>query len=201
MDFTQIVTVLIIPAFTALAGVVAYLWKAHAALQKDLIKQKDGYIKLLEKEQIEMEVKLDDFRERLRQAERDLYAVQQNLQLMQASNTSLPLPSWTKDREGNVLSANPAYEKIFLIPRGFRLSQFVGYRDSHVWPDHVAASFKKHDDIVLATGEVLDTIEQVTAPDGNDYPCRVIKFPRRAGNLIVGVDGIAIPAHLVPWEG
>jgi len=201
LNWGVILSILIVPAFGAMTGALIYLFKLQTKMREEILAQKEKEIKELKDKQKAMQAELLEMEKRMLHSEAEVRSVQQSLQLMQASNHALPVPAWMKDRNGVVLFCNPAYETIFLRPRGYTLNDYVGATDESVWPDHIAKTFQRNDEYVIASGEILDTMENITGPDGQERPCRIIKFPRKAGALIVGVDGIALPSSLQPWMG
>ena len=106
---------------------------------------------------------------------------------------SSPLPQWLKSSDFTMMTINPAYERTFCIAAG----RYVGSKDQDVWPDDVAARFKKHDQAVLDSGESLHCVETVPNPDGGqDWPLYVIKYPVKGDNF-TGVGGACVPLEWI----
>lgn len=126
--------------------------------------------------------------------------LQSQLIQLQSIQDSLPWPAWLKDRSGQVVYANPAYESWYLKPRGYTLFDYVGKDDFAVWPEDVARLYAAHDQQVLRESRVLIFIEPVPQADGTLKRYRFIKYPQRVGNSIVGVAGMVIP-ETNPVEG
>lgn len=199
LSMETIITLLVIPAFMAVTGALVYLWKNQSALQKELLAEKTARIEALEADGKRTTEKMMGLQTEIHQAQIQLAKLETQLLLLKGSNDSSPLPTWMKDTRGVVLICNLAYERIFLQPRGHLLSDYVGHTDNDVWPDHISQQFRSNDDAVIRTGEILDTVEHITTPSGKDLPCRVIKWPRKNGDTVIGVDGLAVPADLSAW--
>lgn len=119
--------------------------------------------------------------------------LRQRLEIMEGAHMDLPWPQWLKDRNGTMIAVNPAYEIMFLAPRGYVKSDYVGERDESVWPADIAVAFREHDAVVLRTREPQDFFEEVVMPDGSRKTLRFLKFPRTVGGAVVGIAGMHIP--------
>lgn len=193
MNLEAILVLCVLPAFASLAGAVGYLWRAQVKMHKELLDQKEEQIESLKKDRAEASRRFDEIREHLHKNEIETAKLEAKFLVLQASHLSSPLPQWMKDLDGIVLACNAAYSRMFLEPRGYALADYLNHRDSDVWPNHVAAVFEKNDKIVARTGIGIDTREPVTDGDGKDVMLRVIKWPRKSGGVIIGIDGIVIP--------
>jgi len=90
----------------------------------------------------------------------------------------LPGVAFMKDAEGRYVYVNDSFERLFHRPRG----EYIGKTDDEVWPLPVATELKGNDDLVLRTGDVLQTTETIPQDDGL-HQWLVTKFP------ILGTDG------------
>lgn len=108
--------------------------------------------------------------------------------LMESAHSDAPLPMWLKDINGRMLSVNKAYEESVLIPMGKTATDYIGKTDFDIWPKEIAAVFKKNDIEAIETGRAVWAIEE-----GNGQKYQVIKYIRYAGNIKLGIAGIAIP--------
>lgn len=115
--------------------------------------------------------------------------------ILSSSHDSSPLPQWVKDDEGRVLAVNRAYERLFLIPRGYKISDYLHHTDAAVWPPEVAEEFTLNDHEVWRRREVMDLEERIEMPDKSLQKMRIIKYPRYAAGIEqpIGIAGIAIP--------
>ncbi|GAB5444212.1 MAG: hypothetical protein Fues2KO_45610 [Fuerstiella sp.] len=189
---------MLMAAVATLAGVVTHLWRQQRAYQADAVQLRDKRIAQLEALVAQMRDHEAQLASRIAAVEAENTRLKTQWTIYASSHDSSPLPQWTKDRQGIVLAANKAYERIFLIPRGFALSDYVGSRDADVWPQHIAEAFGMNDRHVLDTEETFDGVELVTNRDGVDKPIRIIKYPRRIRGVEepIGVAGIAVPEAL-----
>lgn len=112
--------------------------------------------------------------------------------LFESSHQSLPIPQWLKDRDGKVLSANPAYGSMVLEPLGKTLDDYIGHTDANVYPKEIAMEYKVNDQRVWVTGETWIGHETVMTPSGPQQ-WQIVKYLRRNGPLKLGIGGIAIP--------
>ena len=160
----------------------------------------DTYLKSVVERLTAVEEENADLRRRMTALQEQLTALQienaellAKISLLESAHQSLPLPMWLKDEHGRVLTINSAYEETFLVPRGYKRSDYVGHYDADVWPDHIAAQFTVNDRHVFRDGVTWIGTEKVTNADGEDENWRIIKYPRFAGNVKVGIGGVAIP--------
>lgn len=123
------------------------------------------------------------------------------VQLFESAHNDLPLPMWLKDKDGKMLSLNPMYEQIFLIPRGFSREDYVNNYDSDVWPSDVAEAFGRHDKHVYETGKTWVGIEEVPDKEDRLINWRIIKYIRYAQGVRLGIAGIAIPIQEEGYNG
>jgi len=117
--------------------------------------------------------------------------------IMRGSQESLPWPSWMKDGSGKVLFANSAYEKTYLKPLGYELSDYVGFRDEAVFSDITAQSFRANDLLVFESGIIIEVTEMVDSPGGEAQPVQVYKYPIKVRDVVVAVGGMTIPAKVL----
>lgn len=176
---------------TALSAAIVHLWRNQLTSTSATICKLEARIAVLESREQELEQKLDEL-------EKENHRLRTQYLVLATSHGSSPLPMWIKDTNGIVLQANKAYERLYLKPLGKTLQDYIGHRDSEVWPERVVKVFEENDKKVLETRDVLDVIEPVTNGDGVDVPTRVIKYPRFASGIDepFGISGVAIPEEL-----
>lgn len=109
------------------------------------------------------------------------------LQLMESAHNDLPVPQWLKDTHGRMLSINDPYTQVF----GKTREEYIGNTDWEVWDKQTARQFTKNDSEVYRTRKVMHTIEMVPMPNGASEEWEIMKYPRYAGNIIIGIGGIA----------
>lgn len=192
----------IVAIVTALAGAVTHLWRQNGKFLKDQISTREKRIKELEEKERRSEEKIERLEDRVTQLELERTQLESRFMVFQSSHESNPFPAWFKDVDGRVLACNKAYETVFLRPRGYSLEDYIGKRDSNVWPDHVAEAFDENDKQVLADQANLDTMEVIVNKHGTAVPVRVVKYPRMLLGVStpIGVAGIAILPDLTGEE-
>jgi PAS domain S-box-containing protein len=106
--------------------------------------------------------------------------------LLAAFMAQLAINAWIKDAGGRYLFANQFTQQMFSPSRNM-----VGLSDVELFGDGVARVLMEHDQQVLATGRVLDSVEEVPVDGGAPHCWYSTKFPVRIGGL-VHVGGVAM---------
>lgn len=186
-------------AVTSLAGAVVWLWKQQVAMHVQQIKWRDDRIENLEKSEAENKKKIEELQHEVTSLRLEAESLKTRFIIFQSTHDSAPIPMWIKDNNGRVLSANKAYEDLFLKPRGYTLMDYVNKDDFSVWPKDIADEFRLNDQRVHKDGKVWDGEETVVNEAGVRYQCRIIKYPRyMAGiNEPFGIAGVAVPEKLL----
>lgn len=135
--------------------------------------------------------------EKIKKLEEQISLLRSQLIALESAHQDLPVPMWLKDLNGNMISLNRAYEKEFLIPRGYRMSDYVGKTDSAVWSMAVANEFKSHDYDALHSSEKQIFMISVPGEDNTEREWIVMKYKRYSANNIIGIAGLAIPKDLI----
>ncbi|MHC4399157.1 MAG: ABC transporter substrate-binding protein [Planctomycetota bacterium] len=100
---------------------------------------------------------------------------------------SLPLNVLRKDLEGRVVFGNQRYCETL----GHPLHELVGKTDFDLFPRGLAEKYRSDDATVIATGEVMEIIEEHVKPDGEMIYVQVLKAPVcDADGKIVGMQGM-----------
>jgi two-component system NtrC family sensor kinase len=116
-------------------------------------------------------------RKRAEQALRDSEALYHSLV------ESLPLNVIRKDAEGRVTFCN----SLFCKSMSATLDQLVGKTDHDLFPQSLADKYRRDDEQVMGTGDVLETVEAHETPRGDHLYVHVLKCPvRDAQGEIVG---------------
>lgn len=124
--------------------------------------------------------------------EREVYELRQKVLLLESSTQNLPIPMWLKDLNGIMLALNPAYEQDFLLPRGFSSREYIGQSDYNIWNKEIADSFTANDRWVIKNKKVFYGYEVVPDGTGKLKTWYIIKYPRYASGVLVGIAGVAI---------
>ena len=133
-----------------------------------------------------------DLRERVTSLEKENTHLKETIRLLEGTQNDLPVPAWFKDREGRVLSMNKACEVVFFLPFGYNAKDVLGRTGREIWSEATNDYFVSVDEMVMLTREPQVFIAIVNGVRGQER-WRVLKYPRLAGNVVVGVAGIALP--------
>jgi len=129
----------------------------------------------------------------LRLLKSQVKVLQEKVTMLESSHQDAPIPIWLKDKFGIMLALNPAYEKTFLFPIGKTRDDYLHRSDYDIWPDDIAAEYIKNDKMVQRTMDVWIGYENVIDQQGNKVQWRIIKYPRTANGVLIGIAGIAVP--------
>ncbi|REJ65735.1 MAG: PAS domain S-box protein [Planctomycetota bacterium] len=99
-----------------------------------------------------------------------------------------PTIAWMKDSQGHYVYLSRTYEQRF----GVELADWCGKTDFDIWPQEIADNFRRNDQQVLATGEVLEVVEETPNPDGTHCAWWAFKFPFQDASGIRYVGGIGV---------
>jgi two-component system sensor histidine kinase/response regulator len=100
---------------------------------------------------------------------------------------TLPLNVFRKDLEGHVVLANQRCCDTYQMP----LRKLIGKTDFDLFPRELAEKYHRDDATVIASGKMLEDIEQHRRPDGEQIFVQVFKAPAYdAAGHIVGVQGM-----------
>jgi hypothetical protein len=198
MDYIEIISAAVGGGFlTKLFDYLMNLRKAESDDFDTIVAQWQQDNERLRQENKEHKDRQDELYKKIAEHEKKLSALNAKLLVMESSYMHIPLPSWLKDIDGTMLAVNDAYEMYFLVPNGFVKSDYIGKTDSDVWPENVAQEFIGNDILTLQSekkiwfGKETILIKDVDVSDN----WRVLKYVRYAGNIAVGIAGIAIPSE------
>ena len=198
MDYIEIISAAVGGGFlTKLFDYLMNLRKAESDDFDTIVAQWQQDNERLRQENKEHKDRQDELYKKIAEHEKKLSALNAKLLVMESSYMHIPLPSWLKDIDGTMLAVNDAYEMYFLIPNGFVKSDYIGKTDSDVWPENIAKQFIESDIRTMQSekkiwfGKEQIVVKDVDVSDN----WRVLKYVRYAGNIPVGVAGIAIPSE------
>jgi two-component system, NtrC family, sensor kinase len=103
---------------------------------------------------------------------------------------TIPQMILRKDLEGRFTFANQK----FCAELGRSLDEILGKTDLDFFPRELAEKYRRDDQKVLESGEVLDVVEQHVTPKGEKLYVQVMKTP------LVGPDGKAIGIQGIFWD-
>ena len=100
---------------------------------------------------------------------------------------SLPLSIFRKDADGRIRFAN----RRFCETLGRPLDELRGKTDFDLFPRELAEKYRRDDEEVLATGRVLEDVEEHQKPDGETIYVQILKAPvHGADGQVRGVQGM-----------
>lgn len=150
-------------------------------LEEKLQKRVDS----LEVEQKRQNIVEDKLRE-------EVISLRNQLNLFESSSVDIPLPMWMKNTNGEMLFLNRNYEDLFLIPRGYNMSDYIGYKDHAVWSKEVADEFAKNDSKVVRSKRPVRSTERLDEVNGGEIWVEILKYPRIINNKVIGISGIVL---------
>ena len=119
-------------------------------------------------------------------AERDL-----SLNILTSTRGNEPIIAWAKDRDGNYIEFNRAFEDKILIPQGLDPDQVLYHNDLEIWEDSsLAKIYRMHDREVMRTRR-LHEYREFLEFDGHRIPFISAKYPLFIGNRVMGTAGQA----------
>ena len=138
----------------------------------------------------------NDLYKKLAEHERKISALNTKLLIMESAYMHIPVPSWLKDLDGTMLALNEAYEDNFLKPLGLCRADYVGKTDFDIWDEETAKEYQENDVRVLNSIEKVWFGKEKIVLNGvdvtNDW--KMLKYVRFAGDLEIGIGGMAIPS-------
>jgi len=140
----------------------------------------------------ELENKLEGARMREIEHKQEISTLKNQLMIFESSHVDIPLAMWMKDTSGKLVFINSIYEDMFLIPRGYTTTDYLGNEDSSVWSEEVVNAFKKHDAKVMREKKFSRQVEPIDDGAGGYYYADVLKYPRKLGNKVIGISGIVM---------
>jgi PAS domain S-box-containing protein len=104
-----------------------------------------------------------------------------------------PTIAWMKDSQGRYVYLSGTFEQRF----GMNVPDWREMTDYDIWPQEIAENFMRNDQQVLATGEVLEVVEETPNADGTLRAWWAFKFPFHDtnGTRYVGGIGVDITDH------
>lgn len=101
---------------------------------------------------------------------------------------SIPDIIFFKDINGTYLGGNSRFEEFVGLPK----DDFIGRTDHDLFPEEVAAEFRRHDAAMLAQGSQRSSEEWITYPDGTRKLIDTVKSPCLGPNgEMIGLIGVS----------
>lgn len=138
----------------------------------------------------------NDLYKKLAEHERKISALNTKLLIMESAYMHIPVPSWLKDLDGTMLALNEAYEDNFLKPLGLCRADYIGKTDFDIWDEETANEYQQNDVKVLNSIEKVWFGKEKIVLNGVDVTdqWKMLKYVRFAGDLEIGIGGMAIPS-------
>lgn len=124
--------------------------------------------------------------------EHEVMNLKTRMSILSATTPSLPIPAWKKSPDGVMLGLNEAYEKAFLTPQGFKMSDYVGSKDEKIWGKSIADHFKENDNKAInnhTSATIVFEEHQHNLLEGWVF----LKYPEFIEDTLVSISGIGIP--------
>jgi hypothetical protein len=185
-------TAIIVAVITTIFGTAVGYWlKYKAGSRKQYGDEFDRIVRAWQSDNERLRKREQELEKRVEEMERRVNDLSNKLQLMESAHQDLPLPQWLKDKDGTMLALNNAYEQVFLIPNNMERDDYVGRTDKEIWGKEIGAEYQYYDKRALSTRRPVHSIETVKMGD-RTTKWQVYKYPRYAGNALIGVGGLAI---------
>ena len=164
-------------------------------------KQLDEYKATSSQEIKELREEVQQLRVVISERESEVQSLRHQLMIFESSQIDIPLPVWLKDTEGKMLFVNSEYERMILEPVNKTSEDYIGCTDYEIWPQEVAATFRRNDQEVMRKKKPIEFIEKWYGANGVKIEGRLLKYPRFLNrNTVIGIGGIIIDAKVVQDE-
>lgn len=161
--------------------VLQYLKDENAALKKSL-----SELKVVVEHQSEEIEKL-----------REQGAIQRmQMVLMETSHYDLPYPAWMFNFQGNLVTANKAFEDTFLVPNEKVITNVMGAVPAEIMGEAAAKEYMKNHKWVLSQKRPWEGALTVNL-NGKNESLSILLYPAFSGKQIIGVSGLLIPARRI----
>ena len=155
--------------------------------------QMQSIINIWEKDNERLRQIEQDNRKRILALEKEIIILRSQILVLESAHQTLPFPMWLKNNKGIMLAVNEKYVDIFLEPRGYTSSDYIGSDDFEVWPRETANKFRQHDTEVLNKKNAIYFNEMIPDEHGQMNKWIIVKYPRKDKDKIIGIAGIALP--------
>ena len=161
---------------------ITALFKRNSASQ---LNQYINTINMLRVDIVTMKKEISDGKKEMNAVKDELHDKDKIVSLLEATSWDLPFPYWLKDMQYKMLYINSQYQKVFCI----NAVDYIGKRDIDVWGEDTAGKFRENDQ------KVIDSDKEYIIDENELDGYVVIKWKRRAGNIIIGIAGMCIPVE------
>jgi len=122
--------------------------------------------------------------------QRAVEALKESEERFQAFMDNSPSVAWMKDEDGRYVYLSKSYENRVRV----RFEDWQGKTDFELWPVETAEQFRRNDQAVLASGEVIEAVEESVDSNGERRYWLSFKFPFQdaQGKRYIGGAGVDI---------
>lgn len=116
--------------------------------------------------------------------------------MLENSHINHPYPTWNCDIDGNLMSANPAFEDYFLVPNNKSLADSAGKAIQEIFDTQGATEYILKHRLVLSSKRPWEGVISILIGD-KQKPIDVVLYPQMTGKQAIGVFGMVIPMERV----
>lgn len=143
-----------------------------------------------------------DLKQRVEELENEQRFMLNTIAVLSAAYQDSPIATWTKTKDGRMVSLNQAYVDAFLKPYGKKARDYISKTDEEFWGDlglyEQGKRYMENDKEVMKSKESIRFSEKIIV-DGKTIELIVYKYPilddldRNGYRAVLGVRGVAIP--------
>lgn len=181
--------------FTQIFNFVLSKQKAEKDDFESIVDQWQNDNKRLREENQTHIIKQNQLFKKIAEMEKRISNLNTKLLIMESAGMNIPLPTWLKDLDGTMLAINDSYEFYFLKPINRTKEDYIGKTDFDIWNEEIAKIYKENDLAVLRSSKKIWFGEEPIVLNGKDVTkeWKMLKYVRFAGELEIGIGGMAIP--------
>jgi len=119
------------------------------------------------------------------QLKEELSNLKTKMVILESAHLDLPLSQAVKDLEGKFVLANPMFEKNFIKPHGYTLSDCIGNDGVKIWGEKMMQDYYKREKEVIFTNRPKHFIEDGYDIYGQPARFSTFRYPIYLGNKII----------------
>lgn len=139
---------------------------------------------------------IKELTEQVNQLRQESMMLRTQIVLFESAQFDLPYPNWMFDFQGNLVSANKAFEDTFLVPNGKTITDVMGALTSDIMDDQAAKEYLKNHRWVLSQKRPWEGAIAVQL-NGKADALNIVLYPAFSGKQIIGVAGLLIPSRRI----
>ena len=119
--------------------------------------------------------------------------LQEDIDDLQFVYFNMPFPQWLKDQNGIMSHINSHYERVFLLPQGKTMKDYIGNDDVHIWGEKLGREYQKNDRKVIDSQDgYWRGVESIPS---SPHEWEIIKYAMYIRGEYKGIAGIAMPLN------